>query len=159
MQLLQTCLLATKEVRRHITECVAPPYRQSIVEAGKLPTQIRVGLTEQLFELFDVGLAGSQAEQITPRRRRQPMTTSGCSQFLAEARDINLQRVRRGGWRVICPECVDEPGDRDGSVGSDDECACQSSLPVSTERDSSPIVTDDLNWSEEPELHPPFCSA
>ena len=70
-----------------------------------------------------------------------------------EPRDVRLQRLRGGRRRALAPEIVDERVLRHDLVRAEEEGGEQRTLLGAAEVDA-PAVLHDLEWAEDPKLHP-----
>ena len=98
-----------------------------------------------MLETTEIELVVGGDEHVAGGRRQEPVG----AEELAELRDRVLHRGRRGAWRLLPPQLVDDPlsGDRTVDVQNEQREDCPLIAPA---EGHGPLVNGDLERPENP---------
>ena len=122
----------------------AAPERERV--AKLLRARLRLGAAGALDDdpkAVEIELARPDAQPISRSLRLQHLGPEGLSQL----RDEVLQRRRRSSWRLLAPERVDQPVDRDDPARFEQEHRQHRPLFQAAEQERACLVGD-LEWTE-----------
>jgi hypothetical protein len=113
----------------------------------------RIGRLARLFDQSDETLE-VDASRVQPKQiaRRLRLDGAGAEQ-LPQLRDEILQRRGGGAWRVLAPECVDQPIGRDDPASLEQEEHEERALLLTPELEWTSVVQR-LERAENPKLEP-----
>ena len=122
---------------------------QGLRGAGRLAAvERRSPLGRHALEPVGVHLIGVGLEHIAPAAADE----HALAERLAQPRDVDLHRLRRGVGRLLAPELVGDPVDRDDLAPMKQQDRQDRPLPGSAER-GLPPVDQDLERAKNPEFH------
>jgi hypothetical protein len=136
----------------------SPPPAEAVAEHRGCPLIITVGgrLTgggERHLEAPGVDGVTVRGEHVAGRAADDPATGRvAVVEYVAQPRDIGLQRRLSSGRRIITPHRLDQPVDRDNRIGMDDQDREESAEPGVAGGDSRAVVVD-LDRTQQPTLH------
>ena len=131
-----------------IGERLATPDRQRI--AKNLRVVVQTTFLRELLEAVQVELAPLEPKAVPGRLSHEPVLTERSPQL----RDGVLKNLRSRRRRPFSPERVDQSVGRNEFIGMQKEVGEESKLLPALKHDGVSVV-DDLEWSEDPELHEP----
>jgi hypothetical protein len=152
-QLLEVRALDACERLVELGQRRAAPHRQRLMQARGGSARVagrerRPALVAQAGEAGDVDRFRREREHVAGRSRQQDLGR----QHLAQLRHVELHHLDRRLRRVVAPEVVDEPLDRDGPVDVEHQPGEQRARPAAAELERHRAVGS-LERSEDAELH------
>jgi len=139
---------ALEAFRRHECEVLAADVAERR-PAPELECVRPAFLRYELLERIRVELPRLDPQHVAARARLDPLVT----QCAPELRDVHLQRLHRRRGRRLRPELVDQHILRDHAVSVEKEQQEQGARLRRLERNAAAVVVDDLERSEDAELH------
>ena len=106
-----------------------------------------VGLLDEAPERVEIELARRDAEEVAGRARDEPV-----AELATQPDQVVLERRLRRRRRIVAPDAVDEPVDRDDAVRLEQQQAEHRAPPQATDRDDA-LAGPHLQRAEDPELH------
>ena len=129
----------------------AAPQREGRSDAvgrhGRIFGEPRPRLGDQPPEALEVELAGCEAQLVAAGASAH---TGRVAEHLAEPGDVHRNRVLRGPRRILGPQLVDQPRDRNGLVRADHEVGEERALLRRPQHDGN-VRDPRLEWPEHPE--------
>jgi hypothetical protein len=149
-QLVQPCDLGLRErLVGEVGERRAAPQRERLAQLlGRAGGLRPARLAAQPLEQREVQLVALHVEHVAGRARGQPLG----AELAPQAHDVALDALGHGGRRRLSPQVGDQPVGRDDLVGAQQQDRQQGALLDASEHER-PVLLDNLQGSEEPELH------
>ncbi|MEZ5100241.1 MAG: hypothetical protein R3C15_10680 [Thermoleophilia bacterium] len=151
--LLQPRRLCACERLRELGERRPAPERERLAQPGRRARRVAAGqrrpaLLGELHEAVEVERLAARIEHVA----RSPRPHQPLRQLPAQLGDEDLHHLRGALGRVVAPEGVDEPRDRDDATGLEEQEREKRLLLPAREPDGS-VVACDLQRAKDPELH------
>src|SRR6266542_1493310 len=142
-----------ERLEREIGECRSAPEVQAFVEEGGCAGGVtdcdrRSTLVKQPLEAARVELVRPKFEHITRGERAEEVG----SEDLADLRDMDTHRLKRGRRRSLAPKLLDQAIARDHAVQVHQQDREHSPFPPAT-KGNHPTPVEHLERAQDPELH------